>query len=141
MTGPEDEVKYLAFAFLADGATERGGSLNALGIGVNIIGVASLPTVHITHLVLRLAWQTEAHPGVRDMQIRFVAPSGKEIAGIGAQFAVDGTEPNPHPELGSVGNMVWPVPLQLEELGVHHVEITIEGTSYPPILFKVVPAA
>lgn len=137
---PDEEIKYLDLAFLCDGATERGGSLSALGIGVNLVMAQRLPTMHTLTVVIRLAWKSDALPGFRDLHIRFLAPSGKEIAGIEGQFAVE-TTPNEHPELGATGAMVWPVPLVLEEAGVYEVEISIEGVTYPPLLFKVLTPA
>lgn len=142
MVGDEPEAhRLLELAFLADAANNQGGNLNALGIGTNLVRVQYLPVVHHITLVVRIAWVGgQIAPGQKTLDARVVDPNDQEIAAVHVVFGVDPNQQNPHPELAVGANMVLPLPMELTTMGVHHVEITVEGDPYPPLPFKVIAA-
>lgn len=71
---------HLELAFLCDAATDAGGKLNALGIGVDRLILSELPQHHrrLT-LVTRIAFEPE-DAGDRRFAIELVGPDGNAVA-------------------------------------------------------------
>ena len=133
--------RFLEFAFLCDAASDKGGSLDALGIGTTLVYVRMLPATHQFTLVLRIAWTGgPAAPGPQDLQIDITDPGGRRIAGLKGAFGLDPEQVHnlEHPEIPIGANLIFPLPVQVSEAGVHHVEIALDEDSYPALPFKVV---
>ena len=134
----EHAHRFLEFAFLCDAASDKGGALDALGIGTTIIFARSLPAMHQVTLVLRFAWAGGSiMAGERELTVDVKDPSGQAIAQITGRMGFEDAVQSPHPELAVGANVILPLPLQLQQYGLHHVEITFEGDSYTPLPLKV----
>lgn len=144
MTDSPRGHRYLEFAFLCDAASDKGGALDALGIGTTLVFARALPATHQFTLVLRVAWTGgPAGPEPQTIGIRIVDPDGEQIAGLRSAFGVDPEEASTlaHPEIPVGANFILPLPVQLVQPGVHQVEITLGDETYPPLPFKVVPVS
>lgn len=141
MTEQTPGHRFLEFAFLCDAASDKGGALDALGIGTTLVFAKALPAMHQVTLVLRVAWTGGAiGPGQKQLTVNVTDPNGQQIAGITGSFSVEeGSMINAHPEIPVGANLIMPLPMQLRDYGLHHVEITFEGDSYAPLPLKVVP--
>lgn len=131
--------RFLEFAFLCDAASDKGGALDALGIGTTLVFAQSLPAMHQLTLVLRVAWTggpITAGPKVLNIEVK--DPNGEPIAAINGHVGLAEPLSNPHPEIPVGANLILPLPLQLRTYGLHHIEISFEGDTYTPLPLKVV---
>jgi hypothetical protein len=126
-------------AFLCDAASEYGGRLSALGAFINTIHVGSLPGLAQISLVLRLSWLMGDETRFSNYQTRVEVrtPRGRQIQEtvLSIEGEMAGTEEAA--DLPVAANLILPLVIPLEELGVHQVVISIENTEVKTIPFKV----
>lgn len=133
MTGAAMDVEY---AFLCDAATEHGGKINALGIGIDHLGVGTLPVTHprLT-LVARLRFEDardladgeagDADAGV-PFTVRVVDADGRDVMPeVAGRFAVQAA---PGRRLQGANLLVDLVALRFTAIGPHEVQLASGGT-------------
>ncbi len=116
---------HVDYAFLCDAATEHGGKLNALGIGVDRLTVTVLPATHprLT-FVARLAFGAE-DAGGRHFSVRVVDADGRAVAPpidgeMQVTIAAEDRE-------AAANLLVELVNLQFASLGPHEVSLAVDG--------------
>ena len=112
------------YAFLCDAATEHGGKLNALGIGIDQLAAATMPATHprLT-FVARLRF-TRDDDGERHFVVRAVDADGHEMGKVEGEMWVHFA-----PEDNQTGaNLVVDlVNLEFTAAGPHEVTLTLDG--------------
>ena len=69
----------LDFAFLADYASESGGKLNALGVGIDSLHAVTLPATHpVMTLAARIRYSS-AEAGDKQLSVRIVDADGANV--------------------------------------------------------------
>jgi hypothetical protein len=69
----------LDFAFLCDAATEHGGKLNALGLGIDRLNAGRLPAVHGRLMLVSRFSYGASDVGSRPFTIRITDADGREV--------------------------------------------------------------
>ena len=117
---------HVDYAFLCDAATEHGGKINALGIGIDRLSAAALPATHARlTFVARLAFALE-DAGVHRFRVRVVDADGRAIAGAieGELRIVFAGEDRS----AGVNLLVDLVNIEFKALGPHEIGLAIDGT-------------
>ncbi|MGE3857943.1 MAG: hypothetical protein AB7G21_13380 [Dehalococcoidia bacterium] len=130
MTGRAEGVPLMRveYAFLCDAATEHGGKVNALGIGIDHLGVSTLPATHPRlSLVAHLRFE-EAEDGadaVVPFVVKMVDADGRDvIPPVEGRFQVQAA---PGRRLEGANLLVDLVNLQFTGTGPHEVQLWSEG--------------
>ena len=121
-TPPNMRVDY---AFLCDAATEHGGKVNALGIGIDHLGVPTLPVTHprLT-FVARLVFEDAGGTAV-PFRVRMVDADGRDVMPpVDGQFMVQAA---PGRRLDGASLLVDLVNLEFTSTGPHEVQLSSEG--------------
>lgn len=124
------------FAFLCDVATEAGGKLNALGVGIDRLMVSELPMTHrrLT-VVTRIAFDRQ-DAGPRQFTIQLVGPDGVEVApAVRGEMQVQvEDEAN-----GTRANMIIEIAnAQFSSVGPHEAKLTMDGTELLALPLEVI---
>ena len=111
------------YAFLCDAATEHGGKLNALGIGIDQLGAAALPATHprVT-FVARLRFVRE-DDGERHFVVRAVDADGHEMGHVEGDMHVHFA---PEDHITGANLVVDLVNLEFTAAGPHEVTLTVD---------------
>jgi len=129
---PSMRVEY---AFLCDAATQHGGKVNALGIGIDHLGVTTLPAVHprLT-LVARLVFEDAGGTSL-PFRVRMVDADGHDVLPpVDGQFQVEAA---PGRRLDGASLLVDLVNLQFTTTGPHEVQLSSDGTLLATIPIEV----
>ena len=113
------------YAFLCDAATEYGGKVNALGIGIDRLGISTLPATHprLT-LVARLVFE-DASGASLPFLVRIVDADGREVMPpVEGSFQVAAA---PERRLDGSSLIVDLVNLQFTATGPHEVQLWSGG--------------
>ncbi|MFA7248776.1 MAG: hypothetical protein WC273_04020 [Dehalococcoidia bacterium] len=116
----------LDYAFLCDAATQHAGKVNALGIGIDHIGVSALPALHprLT-LVVRLVFEGAGGASL-PLVVRMVDADGRDVVTpVEARFDVRAAPGRQH-EAATL--LVDLLNLQLTTTGPHEVQVSSTGT-------------
>ena len=109
------------FAFLCDAATEAGGKLNALGIGVDRLLVRELPQTHRRLVVVTRVWFDAEDAGEQPFAIELIGPDGNNVAPkVQGQLNVQFKSVGPHEAKLSIGGgevAVLPLEVVLQPVG------------------------
>ena len=129
---PSMRVEY---AFLCDAATEHGGKVNALGIGIDRLGVSTLPATHprLT-LVARLVFE-DAGGASLPFVVRMVDADGRDVLPpVEGRFQVVATSGQ---RLESASLLVDLQNLQFTTTGPHEVQVSSEGVTLATLPIEV----
>jgi uncharacterized protein DUF6941 len=124
------------FAFLCDAATEAGGKLNALGIGIDRLLVRELPQTHRRLVVVtRVSFQAE-DAGEQSFAIELIGPDGSNVAPmVQGQLNVQLTEGAG----GTRANMIIEIAnAQFKSVGPHEAKLSIGGGEVAVLPLEVV---
>ena len=116
---------HVDYAFLCDAATEHGGKLNALGIGIDRLAAVELPATHprLT-FVARLAFGAE-DAGSRRFSVRVVDADGRAVASpMEGEMHVTLA---PQDRATAVNLLVELLNLEFTNLGPHEVSLAVDG--------------
>lgn len=124
MTNPGDDRPTIRveYAFLCDAATQHAGKVNALGIGIDQLGVSMLPATH-PHLTLvaRLAFEDAAGASL-PFRVRMVDADGHDVLPpVEGRFQV---EMAPGQRRASATLLVDLVSLQFTTTGPHEMQLS-----------------
>jgi hypothetical protein len=113
------------YAFLCDAATEHGGKVNALGIGIDHLGVSTLPATHPRlALVARLVFE-DAEGMAVPFVVKMVDADGRDvIPPVEGRFQVEAA---PGRRLDGASLLVDLVNLQFTSTGPHEVQLWSGG--------------
>ena len=113
------------YAFLCDAATEHGGKVNALGIGIDHLGVSVLPATHPRlSFVAHLRFE-DADDAAVPFVVKMVDADGREvISPVEGRFQVQAA---PGRRLEGANLLVDLVNLQFTATGPHEVQLWSEG--------------
>lgn len=141
MTRPDDTPRMrVEYAFMCDAATEHGGKLNALGIGVDHIGVTGLPATHPRlALVARLVFEDAAGSAV-PFRVEMVDADGQHVvAPVDGLFHVEAA---PGRRLDGASLLVELVNITFTTIGPHEVRLSSNGAAVATLPLEVwhVPA-
>ena len=135
---PSMRVEY---AFLCDAATEHGGKVNALGIGIDHLGVSTLPATHPRlALVARLVFE-DAGGSSFPFRVRMVDADGRDVL-----TPVDGlfnVEAAPGRRLDGASLLVDLENLEFTTTGPHEVQVSSDAhllATLPIEVWRVVPS-
>ena len=113
------------FAFLCDAATEAGGKLNALGIGIDRLIVRELPQAHRRLVVVtRVSFELE-DAGEQAFVIQLIGPDGSDVAPmVQGQLNVQMAEGAG----GTRANMIIEIAnAQFSSVGPHEAKLSLGG--------------
>ncbi len=113
------------FAFLCDAATESGGKLNALGIGIDRLLLTELPQHHrrLT-LVSRIAFDPE-DAGDHEFRIELMGPDGAPVApAVQAQLHIQIADPSAATRANVMIELTNP---QFTVVGPHEAKVALDG--------------
>ena len=127
----------LDYAFLADYARSKNGSLDALSIGINTIGAVAIPSTVQMVLVLRLALDRIDCESLHHIATIVQDPDGARLAEL--QMEAQAQWPDVEPPGNRVNvELLMPISLSLASRGPYSVDLTIDGTPEKTISFNVV---
>ena len=124
------------FAFLCDAATEAGGKLNALGIGIDRLLVRELPQTHRRLVVvMRVSFEPE-DAGEQPFVIELIGPDGSNVAPmVQGQLNVQMAEGAG----GTRANMIIEIAnAQFKSVGPHEAKLSIGGGEVAVLPLEVV---
>ncbi|MDA0301712.1 MAG: hypothetical protein O2822_04225 [Chloroflexi bacterium] len=113
------------YAFLCDAATEHGGKVNALGIGIDHLGVSALPATHPRlALVARLVFEDAGGAAV-PFVVKMVDADGRDvITPVEGRFQVEAA---PGRRLEGASLLVDLANLEFTVTGPHEVQLWSAG--------------
>ncbi len=113
------------YAFLCDAATEHGGKVNALGIGIDHLGVSTLPATHgRLAFVARLVFEDAGGTAV-PFVLKLVDADGRDvITPVEGRFQVEAA---PGRRLDGASLLVDLVNLEFTATGPHEVQLWSDG--------------
>lgn len=116
----------LDFAFVADYAREKNGSLDALSIGIDEIRAGHLPASAQVCVVLRLQFDRQDCESVHRLEIMIQDPDGQRLADLSVNAQAQWPTPDPPGDRMNFQVVLY-APLALEQTGPHSVEIVVDG--------------
>lgn len=123
------------YAFLCDAATQHGGKVNALGIGIDHLGVTTLPATHPRlALVARLVFEDAGGTTV-PFRVCMVDADGHDVLPpVDGQFQVEAA---PGRRLDGASLLVDLVNLEFTTTGPHEVQLSSGATLLATIPIEV----
>ncbi len=124
------------FAFLSDAATEAGGKLNALGIGIDRVVVRELPQAHPQlALVTRVAFDLEdSHQ--QSFSIELIGPDGRRVTPlVQGEFKVRADEAS---GISRANIIVQIANAKFTTAGPHEAKLTVGGAEVVALPLEVV---
>lgn len=124
------------FAFLCDAATEAGGKLNALGIGIDRLLVRELPQTHRRLVVvMRVSFEPE-DAGEQPFVIELIGPDGSNVSPVvQGQLNVQMAEGAG----GTRANMIIEIAnAEFKSVGPHEAKLSIGGGEVAVLPLEVV---
>ncbi len=114
------------FAFLCDAATEHGGKLNALGLGIDRLNAGRLPAVHgRLMLVARFSYEAE-DAGTHPFTIRVTDADGREVGRtVQGEMKLQLTEGTTRARANLLVDLVN---LEFTTYGPHEVVVELDGS-------------
>lgn len=114
------------YAFLCDAATEHGGKVNALGIGIDHLGVQALPATHPRlALVAHLRFEDAEDDAAVPFRVQMVDADGRDvITPVEGRFQVAAA---PGRRLEGANLLVDLQNLQFTTTGPHEVQLWSAG--------------
>jgi hypothetical protein len=116
---------HLDFAFLCDAATETGGKLNALGLGIDRLNAGTLPAVHSRMMLVARFSYTRDDVGDHAFTIRITDADGREVGRV-----VNGNmnlKMAENTTLARANLLVDLMNLEFNTYGPHEAVVTIDG--------------
>ena len=126
----------LDFAFVADYAREKNGSLDALSIGIDEIRATHIPASVQVCVVLRLQFDRQDCDVVHRLEIIIQDPDGHRLTDLHVNAQAQWPIPDP-PGDRVTFQVVLYAPLALEQTGPHSVEIAVDGQPLKTITVNV----
>jgi hypothetical protein len=126
------------YAFLCDAATESGGKVYALGIGIDRLQVQDVPARHgRMTLATRLRFGAD-EAGQRSFAIRLVDADGQAVVpDVIGQMSVAIPPPATHATANLLIDLVG---AEFRSYGPHEVTLTVDGEDAVTLPLEVVPA-
>lgn len=131
----EPPIIRIAYAFLCDAATEHGGKVNALGIGIDRLGVSTLPATHprLT-LVARLVFE-DAGGRSLPFVVRMVDADGRDVLPrVEGRFRVERALGR---RVDGTSLIVDLVNLEFTTTGPHEVQVSSDGETLATLPLEV----
>ena len=126
----------LDYAFLADYARVKGNSLDALSIGIDTIDIPDVPFSIQMVLVLRVQFDRLDCGNVHRIETIVQDPDGQRPAEV--HINAQATWPGEDPPNGYIHvQMLLPLLIGITTLGVHAVEVALDGRHLKTIFFTV----
>lgn len=116
----------LDFAFIADYAREKNGSLDALSIGIDEIRANHVPVSAQVCVALRLLFDRQDCNVMHRLEIMIQDPDGQRLADLNVNAEPQWPTPDP-PDHRVKFQVVLHAPLAIEQPGPHSVEIVVDG--------------
>lgn len=130
-------MPYLHAAFLCDSAADYGGKVSVLGGFISLFNCQDLPSAGLVHFVGRVAFDSSEVRQSHKFSVSVVDPSGEVMFSVTSTVVPTQVVQDDEIKLHQGLNLILPLALTFNVLGVHWVKLEVDGVSMAELPLQV----